>query len=330
MKMRILVVGGAGYIGSHAMRLLARAGHEVWAYDNLAFGHRGAVAAERLIVGDLFDRSLLEQTLQQRRIDAVMHFAGFIFVGESVVDPAKYYHNNISGSLSLLEAMRTVGVRKIVFSSTTATYGVPDKIPITEYEKQHPINPYGYTKLVIEQALADYAKAYGLGYAALRYFNASGASPDGDIGEDHTPETHLIPLVLQVALGQRPNIAVFGDDYPTPDGTCIRDYIHVDDLSAAHLKALHLLEPGTAIKLNLGTGQGYSVREVIDSCRRITRHPIPITTAPRREGDAPELVADASAARKLLDWTPKYATIDEIVATAWRWHERHPRGYDDR
>jgi UDP-glucose 4-epimerase len=328
--MRILVVGGAGYIGSHAMRVLARAGHQVWAYDNLVFGHRGAVPHDHLIVGDLFDRSLLEQTLVERRIDAVMHFASFIFVGESVVDPAKYYHNNISGSLSLLEAMRITGVRKIVFSSTTATYGVPERIPITEAEPQRPINPYGYTKLVIEQALADYAKAYGFGYAALRYFNASGASPDGDIGEDHTPETHLIPLVLQVALGQRPNIAIFGDDYPTPDGTCIRDYIHVDDLSVAHLKALDLLEPGRAVKLNLGTGRGYSVREVIDACRRITGHEIPVVVAPRREGDAPELVADATAARTTLDWTPRYESIEQIVETAWGWHRSHPRGYGDR
>lgn len=328
--MRILVVGGAGYIGSHAMRLLARAGHEVWAYDNLVFGHRGAVPHDRLIVGDLFDRSLLEDTLAGRKIDAVMHFASFIFVGESVVDPAKYYHNNISGSLSLLEAMRITGVRKIVFSSTTATYGVPERIPITEAEPQRPINPYGYTKLVIEQALADYAKAYGFGYAALRYFNASGASPDGDIGEDHTPETHLIPLVLQVALGQRPNIAVFGDDYPTPDGTCIRDYIHVDDLSSAHLQALDLLSPGAAVKLNLGTGRGYSVRQVIDACRRVTGHEIPVVVAPRREGDAPELVADARAARTTLDWTPRFEAIESIVETAWKWHRSHPRGYADR
>lgn len=328
--MRILVVGGAGYIGSHAMRLLARAGHDVWAYDNLVFGHRGAVPHERLIVGDLFDRSLLEDTLAGRKIDAVMHFASFIFVGESVVDPAKYYHNNISGSLSLLEAMRITGVRKIVFSSTTATYGVPERIPITEAEPQRPINPYGYTKLVIEQALADYAKAYGFGYAALRYFNASGASPDGDIGEDHTPETHLIPLVLQVALGQRANIAVFGDDYPTPDGTCIRDYIHVDDLSSAHLKALDLLSPGAAVKLNLGTGRGYSVRQVIDACRQVTGCDIPVVVAPRREGDAPELVADAKAARTTLGWAPQFESIESIVETAWRWHRSHPRGYADR
>lgn len=328
--MRILVVGGAGYIGSHAVRLLLKAGHEVWAYDSLVFGHRGAVPAERLIVGDLHDSALLKQVLIERQIDAVMHFAGFIFVGESVIDPAKYYYNNVVGSLALFEAMLAADVKKIVFSSTTATYGVPQSIPITEAEPQKPINPYGYTKLVIEQALADYAKAYGFGYAALRYFNASGASPTGDIGEDHTPETHLIPLVLQVALGQRPSIAIFGADYPTPDGTCIRDYIHVDDLSEAHLRALDLLEPGKALKLNLGTGRGYSVREVIDTCRRITGHAIPEVVAPRREGDAPELVADATAARTVLGWNPRYAEIGEIVETAWRWHKSHPRGYADR
>jgi UDP-glucose-4-epimerase GalE len=328
--MRILVVGGAGYIGSHAVRVLAKAGHDVWAYDNLVYGHRAAVPAERLIVGELHDRPLLARTLAERKIDAVMHFAAFALVGESVIDPAKYYQNNIVGSLALFEAMRSADVRKIVFSSTTATYGVPEKIPITEAESQKPINPYGYTKLVIEQALADYAKAYGFGYAALRYFNASGASPAGDIGEDHTPETHLIPLVLQVALGQRPNIAVFGTDYPTPDGTCIRDYIHVDDLADAHLRALDLLEPGKALKLNLGTGRGYSVREVIEACRRVTGHAIPDIVGPRREGDPPELIADATAARSTLGWQPRYTTIDAIVETAWRWHQTHPRGYADR
>jgi UDP-glucose 4-epimerase len=328
--MRILVVGGAGYIGSHALRVLGGAGHEAWAYDNLVFGHRGAVPAGRLIVGDLFDRELLVRTLVEYRIDAVMHFAGFIFVGESVIDPAKYYRNNIAGSLNLLDSMRDAGVRKIVFSSTTATYGVPDSVPITEDEEQRPINPYGYTKLVIEQALADYGVAYGLEYAALRYFNASGASPAGDIGEDHTPETHLIPLVLQAALGRRPNIAIFGDDYPTPDGTCVRDYVHVDDLSDAHVRALKLLKAGCPLKLNLGTGGGYSVREVIEACRKVTGRPISVVIAARREGDPPELVADSTAARKTLGWNPRYASLEQIVETAWRWHRTHPHGYADR
>ena len=258
-----------------------------------------------------------------------MHFAAFALVGESVADPAKYYQNNVVASLSLLEAMRATGVRKMVFSSTTATYGVPKRIPISEEEDQRPINPYGFAKLVIERALSDYAHAYGFGYAALRYFNAAGASPDGDLGEDHTPESHLIPLVLQVALGQREHITVFGSDYPTPDGTCIRDYIHVDDLGDAHVRALDLLKPGAELKLNLGTGRGYSVLEVIEACRRATGHKIPAVKGDRRPGDPPELVADSTQARKVLGWNPKYADIDTIVQTAWRWHSAHPKGYGD-
>lgn len=325
--MRILVSGGAGYVGSHAVRLLERAGHDVWVYDNLSRGHRGAVPPGRLIEGELADRGRLTAALRERSIDAVMHFAAFALVGESVADPGLYYQNNVVGSLSLLEAMRDAGVRRIVFSSTTATYGAPERVPIVEDEPQRPINPYGFTKLVIEQALADYAAAYGFGYAALRYFNASGASPEGGLGEDHAPESHLIPLVLQVALGQRPHITVFGNDYPTPDGTCIRDYVHVDDLGQAHLLALDRLEPGTALKLNLGTGRGHSVLEVIEACRRVTGHPIPVVQGARRPGDPPLLVADASRARALLGWQPRYAGIDEIVATAWAWHRAHPQGY---
>ncbi len=223
--------------------------------------------------------------------------------------------------------MRAAGVWRIVFSSTTATYGVPERVPITEAEPQKPINPYGFAKLVIERALADYAHAYGLGYAALRYFNAAGASPAGDIGEDHTPESHLIPIVLQVALGQRREITVFGEDYPTPDGTCIRDYIHVDDLGSAHVRALELLRPGESMKLNLGTGRGQSVREVIEACRRVTGHAIPVVLGERRAGDPAELVADSSLAQKVLDWQPKYMDIESIVKTAWRWHHKHPQGY---
>jgi UDP-glucose 4-epimerase len=328
--MRLLVVGGAGYIGSHAVRALARSGHEVWAYDNLGQGHAGAVPAGRLVVGDLHDARKLTDTLAGLRIDAVLHFAAFALVGESVTDPGKYWHNNVSGSISLLESMRAAGVRKIVFSSTTAVYGVPDTLPITEREKRLPINPYGQTKLVIEDVLADYARAYGFGYAALRYFNASGASIDGEIGEDHSPESHLIPLVLQVALGQRPNITVFGEDYPTRDGTCIRDYVHVEDLISAHAAALDRLDAGVELRLNLGTGRGYSVREVVDACRRATGQAIPAVIGPRRAGDPPELIADASRARSVLQWTPRYTSIDDIVATAWRWHSTHPRGYADR
>ncbi len=325
--MNILVTGGAGYVGSHAARLLARAGHDIWVYDNLCLGHRGAVAKGRLIEGELLDRARLVEVFRAHRIEAVMHFAAFALVGESVSNPAKYYQNNIVASLALLEAMREAGVAKIVFSSTTATYGVPQRVPITEDEPQRPVNPYGFAKLVIEQALADYAAAYGLGYAALRYFNAAGASPDGDLGEDHTPESHLIPLVLQVALGQRPEITIFGDDYPTPDGTCIRDYVHVDDLGTAHVRALERLTPGTGLKLNLGTGRGHSVREVIDMCRRVTGHPIPSAKGPRRAGDPPELVANASRAGRELGWEPRYADLQSIVETAWRWHCTHPHGY---
>lgn len=328
--MRVLVTGGAGYIGSHAVRLLERAGNDVWVYDNLSLGHRAAVPSGRLIEGELVDRARLIEVLSAHKIEAVMHFAAFAAVGESVVDPAKYYQNNVVSSLNLLEAMRASRVTRIVFSSTTATYGVPARIPITEQEPQEPINPYGFSKLVVEHALADYASAYGLAYAALRYFNAAGATPDGDLGEDHTPETHLIPLVLEVALGKRSEINVFGDDYPTPDGTCIRDYIHVDDLGAAHVLALARLEAGKGLQLNLGTGKGNSVREVIEACRKVTGHAIPTKIGPRRPGDPPELVADSSLAQRVLNWRPQYTDIESIVHTAWKWHSSHPQGYASR
>ena len=326
--MRILVSGGAGYVGSHTARLLDRAGHDVWIYDSLITGHRQAALADRLIVGELGDRDQLIAVLREYRIEAVFHFAAFALVGESVSHPDRYYQNNVVCTLNLLEAMRAVNVKRIIFSSTTATYGVPDQIPITEAERQEPINPYGFTKLVIERALQDYATAYEFAFAALRYFNAAGASPDGDIGEDHTPESHLIPIVLQVALGQRDAITIFGNDYPTPDGTCIRDYVHVDDLGQAHIQALEQLEPGKGIALNLGTGQGTSVREIVEACRRITGHAIPENLGARRPGDPPELVANSSQAQTVLKWKPKYTKIDEIVATAWNWHKSHPHGYD--
>jgi UDP-glucose 4-epimerase len=327
--MRVLLTGGAGYVGSHAARLLKKSGHQAWLYDNLSNGHRAAAVGGELIEGDLMDGARLASAFRDHAIEAVMHFAAYAYVGESVTDPAKYYHNNIVGTLTLLDAMRAAGVNRIVFSSTCATYGQPDKVPITESEKQAPINPYGFTKLAIEHALADYSKAYGLGYAALRYFNASGAAEDGSIGEDHKPETHLIPLILQVALGQRDEITVFGDDYPTPDGTCIRDYIHVDDLGRAHIAALERLQSGSELKLNLGTGEGASVMEVIDAARRVTGQPIPHRVVPRRPGDPPRLVADASLARKTLDWTPNYVGIEPIVASAWQWHKTHLNGYED-
>ncbi len=325
--MRILVTGGAGYVGSHCLRHLLREGHEVVVYDSLYQGHAAAVPAGLLVEGDLSDQAKLATLMKQRQIEAVMHFAALALVGESVQKPELYYKNNVLGSFHLLEAMRESGVRKIVFSSTTATYGTPEKMPIAETTPQQPINPYGFSKLVVERMLDDYAAAHGFGFAALRYFNAAGAAADGSIGEDHTPESHLIPIVLQVALGQRPSISIFGDDYPTSDGTCVRDYVHVEDLATAHLAALERLQPGKAIKVNLGSGRGYSVREVIEACRRITGHAIPAIAAPRRAGDPPELIADARLAREVLGWTPKYDTIESIVETAWRWHRSHPRGY---
>jgi UDP-glucose 4-epimerase len=325
--MNVLIVGGAGYIGSHAVKLLAQSGHQVWVYDNLSRGHRESVPPGRLIEGEASDRTHLMTVLREKKIDAVMHFAAFALVNESVLDPALYYRNNVIAALELLEAMRLADVTRIVFSSTTATYGEPETSPIPESTPQHPINPYGFTKLVIEQALADYASAYGFAYAALRYFNAAGAHPDGTIGEDHDPESHLIPIVLQVALDQREQITIYGDDYPTPDGTCIRDYIHVCDLADAHLKALDRLQPGKGICLNLGTGRGTSVREIIEACRRVTGHAIPEAIGQRRAGDPPELIADARRAADELQWQPRFTDVDAIVQTAWDWHRSHPRGY---
>ena len=325
--MRVLVIGGAGYIGSHTVRLLNQTEHEVWVYDNLSMGHRASVPAEQLIVGELADTKLLEQTLRDKNIDAVMHFAAFTEVGESMLAPAKFYQNNVIATLGLFESMRRMGVHRFVFSSTTATYGQPERIPIAEDTPQIPINPYGFTKLVVERALKDYARAYGFAGAALRYFNAAGAASDGSIGEDHKPESHLIPLVLQVALGQRERIHVFGDDYPTPDGTCIRDYVHVEDLAAAHLAALERLEEGKVIEVNLGSGVGYSVMQVINACRKVSGQSIPVVNSPRRAGDPAKLIADSALAKTLLDWQPKYTTIEQIVETAWNWHRSHPNGY---
>src|SRR3954466_1406685 len=326
--MRVLVTGGAGYVGSHAAKQLTKSGHEVVIVDNLAEGHRAAVGKLPFIQADLLDRERIVTAMKEHKIEAVMHFAAFAYVGVSVKDPAIYYQNNIVGSLALLDAMRSAGVNRIVFSSSCATYGIPVRVPITEDHPQNPISPYGYTKLVIEHALADYSHAYGMGYAALRYFNASGSAADGTIGEDHDPETHLIPLILQVALGQRESVDIFGTDYPTPDGTCIRDYIHVDDLATAHVAALEKVKPGMALKLNLGTGQGASVQEVIDLCREVTGRPIPTRAVERREGDPPQLVADSSLAKRSLNWKARY-TMREIIQSAWNWHREHPRGYED-
>ncbi|MDA7977330.1 MAG: UDP-glucose 4-epimerase GalE [Pirellulales bacterium] len=333
--MKVLVTGGAGYVGSHTVRWLSQRGDRVWIYDDLSRGHREAVPADQFIKGDLLDANKLEAALFENGIEAVVHFAGASLVGESVERPDIYYRNNVAGSLSLLEAMRAVGVTRIVFSSTTAVYGTPEMMPITESLPLAPINPYGFSKRCVEQILADYQSAYGFSFAALRYFNAAGASPDGDLGEDHTPESHLIPIVLQVALGQREQIVIFGDDYQTPDGTCIRDYVHVDDLAAAHQAALSILcSPGDSqavapqkLFMNLGIGRGYSVREVIDVCRAVTGHEIPAVVGPRRPGDPPELVANSSLAQRELNWQPKYTSLESIVETAWRWHSQHPNGF---
>lgn len=325
--MRILVTGGAGYVGSHAVKLLVASGHEVVVYDNLKAGHRDAVQGAELVVGDLLEQDRLADLLSKQNIDAVMHFAALAYVGDSVREPAVYYRNNVVGTLSLLDAMRTAGVGKIVFSSTCATYGIPTQVPIPEDHPQQPINPYGCTKLAIEWALADYSRAYGLGYAALRYFNAAGAALDGSLGEDHSPETHLIPIALEVAAGKRGDMEIFGDDYPTPDGTAVRDYIHVDDLAAAHLAAIERLEPGNELKLNLGTGRGWSVQQVLDVCRQVTGKPIPARVAPRRPGDPSKLVARSDSAAEKLGWRAEHSDLETIVASAWRWFQQHPEGY---
>jgi UDP-glucose 4-epimerase len=328
--MRILILGGAGYIGSHAVRLFLERGHDVSVYDNLSAGHRAAVPAERLLVGDLKETDRLDQALVERRIEAVVHFAAHCYVGESVTAPAKYYLNNVVTTLNLLERLRRHGIERFVFSSTAATYGMPERMPIAEETPQLPINPYGRTKLIVEWALRDYAAAYGWGFAALRYFNAAGARADGSIGEDHSPETHLIPLVIQAAQGLRPHIEVFGTDYPTPDGTCIRDYIHVDDLAEAHLLALEKLQPRQQMHYNLGIGRGYSVREVILAVEEVTGKRVPIKEGPRRPGDPPVLVASSDKIRRELGWAPRYADLRAIVESAWNWHRAHPRGYKDK
>src|SRR5262249_53857704 len=317
-------------IGSHAVRLLLARGHEVWVYDSLVYGHRAAVPADRLIVGDLAETDRLDQALVQHRIEAAMHFAAFAYVGESVRDPGQYYPNNLVNPLTLMECLRRAGVGRFVFPSTCATYGIPQQVPITEDEPQKPINPYGRGKLAVEWALRDYAAAYGWGFAALRYFNAAGASPDGSIGEDHDPETHLIPLVLQAILGRRPSIEIFGTDYPTPDGTCIRDYIHVDDLAEAHLLALEKLAPGSMLFYNVGTGRGYSVREVVRTAEEVTGKPVPVKEGPRRPGDPPVLVAASEKVRRELGGEPRYTELRPIIETAWNWHRAHPQGDADR
>ncbi len=317
--MAVLVVGGAGYIGSHAAHALKRRGYEAIVYDNLVAGHAELAKGFELIEGDIADSAKLAPVL--RRVDAVMHFAAHAYVGESVINPRKYFQNNVLGGISLLNAVLDSKVRKFIFSSSCAVYGIPAKVPMTEDLPRVPVNPYGITKLIFEQALEAYGPAYGLGYVNLRYFNAAGADENGTTGEMHSPETHLIPSAFEAIRGQRPALQIFGDTYPTPDGTCIRDYIHVSDLAEAHVLALEYLAGGKSAALNLGTGRGYSVREILSAIKRVTGHDVPSRMAPPRAGDPAELVADPSRAEKLLNWKAK-RSLDDIVATAWKWAER--------
>ena len=326
MSQSILVTGGAGYVGAHACKALAAAGYRPVVYDNLSRGHREAVRWGPLVEGNLHDSARLAEALRTHQITGVMHFAAFAYVGESMADPENYYWNNVGGTLALLAAMRDARIATIVFSSTCAIYGIPQRVPIGETTATAPLNPYGDTKLAVERMLHWYAGAYGLRYAALRYFNAAGADPDAEIGEDHDPETHLIPLVLRAALGRGDPISIFGTDYPTRDGTAIRDYIHVSDLADAHLRALgHLAAGGENAALNLGTGRGHSVREVIAAVERISGRPVPRREVARRPGDPPELVADATLARSRLGWQPRHSDLDTIIATALAWETRASR-----
>lgn len=317
---RVLVTGGAGYIGAHACKALAEVGHVPIAFDNLSYGHREHVKWGPFEEGDILDGPRLDEVFKAHKPDAVMHFAAFAYVGESVTYPGKYYKNNVAGSLSLLEAMVCNSVNDIVFSSTCATYGIPDKLPIQEDSKQRPINPYGRSKLMVEQILADFERAHGLRWIALRYFNAAGADEGGQIGEDHNPETHLIPLILDAAAGKRQSITVFGDDYDTKDGTCVRDYIHVSDIADAHVLALRAMDEGMAPRaFNLGNGLGYSVREVIAEAERITGLAVPTEWGERRLGDPARLIADATDARAVLGWTPTRPRLEQMIGTAWDW-----------
>ncbi|HHW14091.1 MAG TPA: UDP-glucose 4-epimerase GalE [Firmicutes bacterium] len=326
--MRVLVTGGAGYIGSHVVKALRAAGHEVAVLDNLSRGHRQAVAGVPLFQADLLDRPALDWLFANHPVEAVLHFAALSQVGESQKLPGKYALNNVAGTVTLLEAMVAAGCRTLVFSSTAAVYGAPETMPITEDYPLEPTNTYGETKLFVERMLRRFDEAYGLRSIALRYFNAAGADPEGELGEDHDPETHLIPLTLAAALGQRPAIEVFGTDYPTSDGTCVRDYIHVTDLAEAHLLALVALAGGApTTAYNLGNGRGFSVREVIAAAERVTGRSIPVREGPRRPGDPPALVASSARAEAELGWRPRYGELETIIQTAWEWHRTHPQGY---
>jgi len=327
--MNVLVVGGAGYIGSHCVRQALTAGHEVAVLDDLSYGHAESIPpGVRFFRADMGERAAVRSALRETNAEVVIDFAAFTNVGESVRQPERYHENNVVRTEGLLQAMLAEGVKKLVFSSTCATYGIPEKMPMTEELPQRPINPYGATKLAVEERLRALASSRGLSFAAFRYFNAAGASPDGAIGEDHAPETHLIPLAIAAALGRRPPLQVFGADYPTPDGTCLRDYVHVDDLARAHLDVLpKLSQPGQGLFYNLGTGTPYSVKDVIASVGRVLGRPVPHAFAPRREGDPPALYADASKVRRELGWVPRYDTLDSIVLTACHWHLARPKGF---
>jgi UDP-glucose 4-epimerase len=327
--MNICVIGGAGYIGSHAVKLLVQKGHNVTCIDNLSNGHPSAVDKKAaFFVADLANTFQIIDIFQKQKIDAVMHFAASAYVGESVADPRKYYRNNVSNTVSMLDAMHACNIKKLVFSSTCATYGIPEKMPMTEDMPQRPINPYGDSKLMVEHILKDTAKAEGLAFAAPRYFNVAGCAPDGSIGEDHQPETHIIPVLLNVVLGKKDHMDLFGTDYPTRDGTCVRDYIHVWDLVEAHLALLEALQPGKGLFYNLGVGRGYSNREIIDAVQRVTGKTIPIKEAPRRPGDPPELYALPAKIEKELGWKARFTNLDEIVRTAWEWFRKNPNGYN--
>lgn len=325
--MKILITGGAGYVGSACLRYVASQGHEVMAYDNLVMGHRGAVDGHPLVEGDIADTELLTKTLKEFAPDAVMHFAAATYVGESVENPAYHYANNVGGTLSLLNAMRAAGVTRMLFSSTCATYGMTASEAMSEETPQDPFSPYARTKLAVEWMIRDFAHAYGMGFTLLRYFNASGGEPDGSHGEDHRPENHLIPLVLEVPLGKRDKIMVFGQDYPTADGTCIRDYVHIHDLASAHLLAIEATDETTAEVFNIGTGNGNSVMEIIKACEKVTGQTIPYEVTERRPGDPPRLVAEPTKLKTQLGWEPQYTNIEDTIATAWAWHKKFPNGY---
>ena len=325
----ILVTGGAGYIGSHTVRELRERGMDVVVYDNLSTGHIESIGDTPFVKGDLFDVELLRKTFREYGVDSVIHFAAYSLVGESMVNPAKYYHNNVAGTLALLDAMLAENVKYLVFSSSAATYGDCGDGLITENSPQNPTSVYGQTKLMMEQFMQDYDKAYGMKYVALRYFNAAGAHASGEIGEAHNPESHLIPLILQVSNGKREQINIFGDDYPTHDGTCIRDYIHITDLADAHIKALEYLKNGgKSTYYNLGNGNGFSVKEVIDMVEKVVGSPVKKQVVDRRPGDPASLVASSEKIQKELGWKPKYDTLDSIVASAWKWHSTHPDGFN--